>query len=123
MPTINQNLVVQAGDTLEVSIALSSLDGDEPLDLSGASAWWHMSKRPQDGNALLTRSSTVGNINLTHADGAWAMSFTINHADTKALAPGGYYHDAIIVGGDGSISTVMTGKVEIRPSLSSRLHP
>lgn len=87
-------------------------DTTKPIDLTGATIRWGLSKTPGDAAALFIKTTGGGGIAITDETGG-EFQVTLDKADTVALAAGLYYHEAEVVEVAGDDSTIATGTVTI----------
>jgi hypothetical protein len=110
MTAVSQNIVVGAGDTLEVEFApVLDQDGIVISLASAVSVRWWMGLAPYStGTAVLLKKSVADGTIAVQPDNS--VLLTIEADDTKTLTPGLYYHEYEIV---------LTGDVELTPSCGS----
>lgn len=72
--------------------------------------------RPADTTPALTKTSPVGGITITASATLGQFVISLASADTRALAPGSYYHEARVTDGTGHMEVVTTGTATLRRS-------
>lgn len=108
-----------AGDSITIEIAVPDEDGDGAFDLTPlvAASWW-MAPDARTASADVPLKKTLGDgIAVKGAPAAGILAVTLDPADTQDIAPAGYYHEAEIRLEDGTVKTVYTGAMRIRPGL------
>lgn len=109
MSAVNQNFAMHAGNDFTVRVNVYDSDGSAP-DLTGASASWRLATTP-GGAAVLTKTATIS------GTAPPVLQVALAAADTAALTPGQYFHEAKITDSGGKITTVTVGRCSIAPSL------
>lgn len=113
-----QNVEIAAGETQKLVITISSEDAS-PVDLTGAAAEWNLTKHARASAPLLTKTTVGGGgLNIVNTAGVWTLELTLSAAETLALKPGTYWHDAAIRSGAGAVSEVMSGAFTVRPAFT-----
>lgn len=107
------NFSLYQGDTKEITVTVLDAD-DNAVDITSATISWKAS-RNVNSDAELTKDTTSGGVSITDASGG-KFKITITAGDTARMN-GDYYHEAQITFSDGSVSTVLTGTMTVRPGL------
>lgn len=107
MTVKNQNFEMVAGDTKNIVIPVSNVN-----DLAGASVKWALKKTVYDASNAVYKDTASGGISISGT----TFTVALAPADTVALRPGDYYHEAEVTDAAGNVSTVTTGKVTISPT-------
>lgn len=113
MPAQNQNFAVWAGNSLKLRIPIKNADGSIP-NLGGATVKWALEN--QAGAIVLQKLNGAGAV-IQDPTGTPYVEVTIAAADTVALAPGAYSHEAEITDSSGNVSTVTVGRATVQPSI------
>lgn len=106
------------GNTRRLLLTVTT-DGTTPKDLTGATVIdWEMSERaPSIGGQRAVVSKSLGSgTEIVDATGG-QFRVTLDPADTAALAPGDYYHEAVVVDSDGDRQATTLGQVRLAGSL------
>lgn len=113
MPAENQNVVIPAGDSLDIVLAVKTEAGVD-VPLAGATVrWWMGRSRVSVGDDVLIKKSIGSGIAIVGA----TATVSLAPANTDSIPPGTYYHEAEVVFADGSVSTVTTGSFTIGPTI------
>lgn len=107
------NFSLIEGDTKAITVTVKDRDGDV-VDITGATINWQAAKNPH-ATATLTKATGGSGISITSGTGG-QFRITIDAADTANLS-GDFYHEAQVTFSDGTIATVLTGKMTITPAL------
>lgn len=108
MTSINQNVNMYAGDTINVNFGISNSD-NTAASLSSASPVWIMEQNVSSGS-LLRKTSDSG-ISISGS----TITVSISPSDTIDFA-GTYYHELEVTDTSGNVSTVSTGLLTIKKS-------
>ena len=111
MASVGQDFTMHAGDTKDVTVSVVDGDGSS-VTLTGATIVWKMARKV-DETALLTKTTTAGDITISGAD----FSFTLAASDTASLDAGQYYHEAEVTDSSSDVATVTTGIITIETDL------
>jgi hypothetical protein len=102
-----------AGD--DKAVVITVLDADkEPIDLTGCTIRWRASRSQSKTANIIKKTSGAGIALSDPVNGQFTVTLAAD--DTEDLT-GTFYHEAELTFGDGSISTVLSGKMVILPSL------
>jgi len=107
MAVKEQNFEMWAGDYKKVTFVVQDIE-----NLVGANIQWIMAQSAKS-EPVLTKESTANEININKNE----FTVELSSVDTKDIAAGTYYHEAIITDTENHTVTVATGKVTINPSL------
>jgi hypothetical protein len=109
MPAENQNVVLPAGDSLEIVLPVKTEAGVD-VPLAGATVrWWMGRSKSSIGSDVFLKKSIGSGIVIAGA----TATVSIAPADTDAIPAGVYYHEAEVVFADATVSTVTTGSFTI----------
>jgi hypothetical protein len=113
MTMVNQNIRLYCGNTENVSIPIYD-DNTPPglYSMTGAVVTWMLMTDP---GATATPTLTK-----TFAVTTTAVTFALAKADTLALTPGRYWHEATAVFLSGDIKTLWTGWCDLEPAKSAQ---
>jgi hypothetical protein len=109
MPAENQTVQMPAGDSRRIVIPVKDQAGAD-LPLTGATVRWWMAKSAwsKDADVLIKKTTDAG----ISVSGSTA-TVMLAPADTDAIPPGAYYHEAEIVFADQSVATVSRGTFQL----------
>lgn len=109
------DFTMYVGDTKVLKVTVLDEDGNA-VNITGVDIRWWMAKNVKklDADVLIKKSTTDG-ISITDGPNG-KFEVTIEPEDTETLKAGSYYHEAE-VDDAGVISTVMTGKATLTPTL------
>ena len=113
MSAILQNFSMYQGDDVRLGVTLVDAAG-VPVSLVGATLKWGIAKKASDGTPLLLKTIGSGITVLDPAAGSFEVALV--PADTQSYV-GDYYHEVELTDAGGKRLTVMTGKVQIAPTL------
>lgn len=117
MPTIAQNLVLWAEDSIALDITVHQDDGVTPFNLHSTTANWAVSSIYDHSVALLRKTSeTGGGIEITSETNGLLTIFLVP-TDTDGLGGQLYYHELEIVDGAGASITVLTGTLTVNKTI------
>ncbi|WP_192246054.1 hypothetical protein [Mesorhizobium silamurunense] len=102
-----------AGDTKIVLVIVRD-ENNDLVDITGWTFRWRLAKNVKS-SPLVSKASGTG-IQLTDPSNG-EFEVAINAADTDGFKGGVYYHEAEGVSFAGSVATVVTGAVTIKPTL------
>lgn len=103
-----------AGDSKELVVTIKD-EADAAVSLEGVEAIrWHLSRTASKRPATVEKALNDG-IAVTDETGG-VITITLDPEDTEDLK-GDFYHEVEIVDEDGDVSTVLTGRVTINPTL------
>jgi len=111
MTATDQNFTTWSGDDKVLTVTVTDGSGTA-TNLTGATINYELQALPPDGVALLTKTTGGGGISITDA-AAGTFEITIAAADTASLS-GVYFHECQVVDSSGNVSTIFTGRVNIR---------
>lgn len=108
-----QNFEMFQGDSKDLVVTVSDSAG-LPVDLTGTTVKWRAAPAVDSTVATISKATGTG-ITIT---GAAAGQFTVmlGPTDTQTL-DGEFYHEAQITDAAGAVSTVLSGRLTIRPAL------
>jgi hypothetical protein len=110
----NQTVVVWAGDSVAISIALVDANGDPFVMPAGGGLEWRMARTSADADADCVVRKNLGD-GILYQDGA--AEIALSRFDT-AVVPGIYYQQLVVVDpGTDDVSVAMTGNVVVRRAL------
>lgn len=115
MTEVDQNFILYVGDDklLRCTIYDGPVEDGVVKNIAGASIVWGMYIAA--GSGVTLSYSTSDNIAITDGPGG-VFEVSIPHEDTDDLATGWYMHEAEVTDGDGNISTVFTGTIQVKRS-------
>lgn len=110
MTKTNQNYTHYKDDDKEIEVTMQN-----GTDLSNANSMvWEMKEYADSDTALISKD-TNGGVDLSYGDIDQFM-VTIDAADVEDIdADDEYYHEAVMTDVNGKDSTIMTGRVDLRP--------
>lgn len=111
MALTNQDFSLYAGDTRNIVVTVTNSDGT-PANLTGATIKWVAAR----GKLVMISKDTIDNgIVITDAlNGAYTIR--LNQSDSSDLA-GNLTHESVVTDAFGNITTILTGKMSILPSI------
>lgn len=104
------NFSMFSGDDKTLQVTVTDEDGD-PVDLTSATIKWQCTRSL--GKASAISKTTTNGITITGAS-TGQFEVTLTDTDTESLA-GTYQHEAQVTFSDGTISTVLSGTMNIIP--------
>lgn len=108
-----QDITIYAGDTVNINVTVLDSDNGGYKSIAGSTIIWVLFD-PDDTGVLLTKT-TADAISIT--DGLnGALTIALVPADTEAVTPGNYRHEAEVTDASGNVSTVLTGDFIIKES-------
>ena len=110
MPTKNQNIDLYIGNTENVSIPITDASGS-PYTMTGAVVTWLL--MTEEG------ATTTPILSKTFAVTTYAVTFALAKADTLALTPGRYWHEANALFLSGDNKKLWEGWADLYPAKSS----
>jgi hypothetical protein len=113
MTAILQNFSMYQGDDVRLGVTLVDAAG-LPVSLVGATLKWGIAKKAIDGVPLLLKTIGSGITVLDAVGGSFEVALT--PSDTQSLV-GDYYHEVELTDAASKRLTVLTGKVQIAPTL------
>jgi hypothetical protein len=118
MATVTQNFEMFIADTKDIWVTVTDVNL-VPVDLAGASITWELSAsdwKTAGGSPILTKASPNEIETMSPLD-AGVFVVHVESADTEGFVPGSYYHEAQVTLADGTVGTVITGKVKMKQNL------
>jgi hypothetical protein len=113
-PSTLPPITVVCGDTVQLTMSITDANG-EPVDIAGMLVKWALGRSAQ-GPKLLSKSPGTGIVITDSANGQFAVFLV--PADTQLLTPANYYHEFELTDGQGNISTVARGSLQLQPGLN-----
>lgn len=101
---------MHAGDDKVLTVTVKDPD-DAAVNLSSATIKWQAAK--SFGKASAISKATSSGIEITDTAGG-VFEITLDAADTESLR-GTFQHEAEVTFSDGTISTVMSGTMRVKP--------
>lgn len=102
-----QDVTIYAGDTANIKVTVYDSDNSNVRkNITGSTVKWVMFD-PDDTGVILTKTtpSTVSVTDATNGE----LTIPLAPADTEAISPGNYRHEAEITDASGNVSTVLVG--------------
>lgn len=107
------DITIKQGNDLRVIVQVQDQTGT-PVDISGAQEiTWAVATGVEAQSSLLTKTLTGSEISITNDTGFF---FDIEATDSDTLGSGAYYHEALLITGDGKAYTTLTGSLTIQPA-------
>lgn len=110
----DQNFEMFQGDTKKLAVTVADSAG-AAVDLTGATVKWRMAPKVASPTATLSKQTGGAGIDLTDPV-AGVFTVNLNSSDTQQLV-GEFYHEAEVTDAAANITTVLTGRITIKPSL------
>ena len=105
-----QNIEIYAGDTVNINVTVLDSDNGGYKNIAGGTINWVLFD-PDDTGVLLTKTDAIITDGLNGA-----LTIALVPADTEAVTPGNYRHEAEVTDASGNVSTVLTGDFIIKES-------
>ena len=118
MTAVRQSLIIEQGATFEFTINWMQNDGATPVDITGYTARMHI-RDTIDATAFLLELTTEDS-RITLGGTAGTILLAITAADTEAVTftSGVYDLELVNTGGDGTVTRLTYGGVEVRPEVT-----
>jgi hypothetical protein len=113
MATTTQDFSMYVADTKDLFVTVVDVL-NQPVDLTGAQIdWWLAPTDWKTGteSPLLTHSIADGGCAVLSPSNVFVVH--IESTDTEGMEPGSYYHEAQVILSDGTVGTVVVGKVKL----------
>ncbi len=110
MAQVNQNFTMYSGNSEYIYVNITDKTG-KAEQLEGCTLKWAMK---QNGKTIASKDSTNG-IGITDST-AGRVCIKLQPADTHLIS-GSCNHELVLIDGDGNVTTVMTGNINILQSL------
>jgi len=114
MTLITENLSLYAGDSLDLTMSVTNLDGTVK-DLTSADVSWGIFN--ENTGELLVQKSTVSGIIITSVPSGVCV-ISVLPEDTEDIRPATWYrHEGEVIDAQGNVSTVLVGNFTIMESI------
>jgi hypothetical protein len=113
MPALNQHVAIWAGDSLIIHIPVKDAAGGNAVLLGATARWWAAKTAFAKGADAFVKKAIGSGVQIVGSE----LIITINPADTDGIDAGVYHHEAEVVFGDGSVSTVTTGNFVVHATI------
>ncbi len=113
MPAENQNVELPAGDSRNLVIPVKNAAGADVSLVGSTVRWWMGKSQWSAGDDVLIKKSIGTGIAVVGS----TITVTLAPADTDALQPGAYYHEAEVVFADSTVATVTRGTFTLSPTI------
>lgn len=115
MTAASHNILIEQGATFRYNLIWKD-SGGVPVDLTGYTARMQIRRRHTDGTALLSLTSTAGDIVLGGSAGTVVVVATAAGTATLPARPSVY--DLELISGDGTVTRLVEGEVTITPEVT-----
>ena len=118
MPAVKHNIDIEQGATFEFNMKWIQEDEVTPVDITGYTARMHVRESVESATILL--ELTTANLRIALGDAAGTIRILVSAADTAALnfTQGVYDLELVNTGGDGKVTRLIEGGVEVRPEVT-----
>lgn len=119
MTAIRQNLVIEQGASFKFNIDWIQKDAVTPVDLTGFTARMHVrSDIDAIDPPLIIFTTENGRITLGGSAGTIQLDMTATDTAALSFTTGVYDLELVDTGGDGKVTRIIYGGVEVRPEVT-----
>jgi hypothetical protein len=113
-------ITAHRGDTVEIFISLTDVEGLEQIDVTGMMIWFTLKRSPDDTDlqALLQKNTSTGGVIITNTALGQAKVI-LSAEETSAIpAPSIYLYDVQVKDASGKVTTVDEGYLDLRTDIT-----